>query len=161
MRRFIFVLLTIAGLAGPAVAAENFQAGVDAYKIGDYTAAMRVFRELVLQDHAGAQTNLGLMLSKGLGGPRDDAEAVKWYLLAAEQGQPVAQNNLGALYLGGLGVPKDPVVALMWLMLASENGYASAKPAVEQQLQDMSPKQVDVAKRLLAVWKDKLALNKS
>jgi uncharacterized protein len=159
MRRVVFALLVAIGLASPAVAAD-FQVGVDAVKRGDYATAIREFRELAAQGHSGAQTNLGLMLSKGWGTPPDDAEAVKWYLQAAEQGQPVAQNNLGALYLTGSGVPKDPVVSMMWLMLASENGYAAASSAVEQQTQQMTPRQLDVAKRLAAVWKEKLALNK-
>ena len=38
------------------------------------------------QGNAAAQYNLGLMYRNGEGVPKDDAEAVKWYHLAADQG---------------------------------------------------------------------------
>ena len=44
---------------------------------------------------ADAQFNLGLMYHKGQGVPQDDAESVKWYRKAAEQGNVYAQRNLG------------------------------------------------------------------
>ena len=44
---------------------------------------------------AGAQGNLGWMYATGEGVPQDDAEAVRWYRLAAEQGYASAQYNLG------------------------------------------------------------------
>ena len=37
------------------------------------------------------------MYQNGLGVTQDDAEAVKWYRLAAEQGNTYAQNNLKKL----------------------------------------------------------------
>ena len=54
-----------------------------------------------------AQFNLGLMYDKGEGVPQDDAEAVRWYRLAAEQGHAEAQANLGWMYDAGRGVPQD------------------------------------------------------
>ena len=38
------------------------------------------------QGHAGAQFYLGLMYRTGEGGPKDGAEAARWYTKAAEQG---------------------------------------------------------------------------
>jgi hypothetical protein len=40
---------------------------------------------------ADAQFNLGVMYDNGEGVPEDDAEAVKWYRRAAEQGFAEAQ----------------------------------------------------------------------
>ena len=37
------------------------------------------------------------------GVPKDEAEAVRWYRKAAEQGLAHAQNNLGSLYVYGAG----------------------------------------------------------
>jgi TPR repeat protein len=149
-----------AGKIPDDVAAVKFQTGVAAVKNGDFAIGLKEFRELASDGHAGAQTNLGLMLSKGWGTAQDDAEAVKWYLLAAEQDQAVAQNNLGALYLMGSGVPKDPIVSMMWLILASQGGYGAATGAVEQQSREMSPRQLDLAKRLAALWREKLEFQK-
>ena len=43
-------------------------------------------REKAEQGDVQAQYNLGIMYETGRGGPQDDAEAVRWYRLAAEQG---------------------------------------------------------------------------
>ena len=49
----------------------------------------------------------GLMYSNGEGVPKNDAEAVRWYRMAAEQGDTQAQVNLGVMYSNGEGIPKD------------------------------------------------------
>jgi TPR repeat protein len=67
------------------------------------------------------------MYDKGEGVPEDDAEAVKWYRLAGEQGNASAQTNLGFMYDKGYGVPKDDAEAVRWYRLAAEQGYASAQ----------------------------------
>ena len=43
---------------------------------------------LAEQGQAGAQYNLGVIYASGAGVPQDDAEAARWYRLAAEQGYP-------------------------------------------------------------------------
>ena len=47
---------------------------------------------------------------------------MKWYTLAAEQGNALAQYNLGWMCLGGLGVPQDYVRAHMWFNLSASQG---------------------------------------
>ena len=45
------------------------------------------------------QNNLGYYYANGDGrGPKDYAEAVRWYSAAADQGLALAQNNLGYCY---------------------------------------------------------------
>ena len=73
-------------------------------------------------DPAEAQYNLGLMHANGRGVPENDAEAVKWYRLAADQGFARAQHNLGLIYANGTGVPQDDVLAYAWLNLVGEQG---------------------------------------
>ena len=51
-----------------------------------------------------AQSILGVMYANGRGVPQDYAEAVKWYRLAADQGDAEAQHNLGVMYASGEGV---------------------------------------------------------
>lgn len=53
---------------------------------------------------------------------KDEVEAVKWLLRAAEQGQAVAQSTLGICYCSGQGVTKDYVEAVKWLRKAAEQG---------------------------------------
>ena len=48
-------------------------------------------RAMAEQGDAFAQYNVGFMYANGLGVPQDDAEAVRWYRLAADQGNADAQ----------------------------------------------------------------------
>ena len=45
------------------------------------------------------------MYAKGQGTPQNYAEALKWFRLAANQGDADAQYNLGLVYAGSRGVP--------------------------------------------------------
>ena len=67
------------------------------------------------------------MYDIGRGVPEDDAEAVRWYRRAAEQGHAGAQYFLGLMYDYGLGVPLDDAEAVIWYRLAAEQGDASAQ----------------------------------
>ena len=51
---------------------------------------------------------------------------MKWYRLAAEQGDAIAQNNLGIMYEYGHGVLQDNTMAHMWYNIASANGHEKA-----------------------------------
>ena len=76
---------------------------------------------------AYAQHYLGLKYGAGQGVPKDDAEAVRWYRLAAEQGNAGAQSSLGWMYANGVGVPEDDAEAARWYRLAAEQGDYSAQ----------------------------------
>ena len=58
---------------------------------------------------------------------RDEAEAVRWYRLAADQGNAGAQLNLGFMYASGEGVLKDEAEAVRWYRLAADQGNARAQ----------------------------------
>ena len=61
-----------------------------------------------------AQFNLGITYASGRGVIEDEAEAVKWYRLAAEQGYANAQYSLGNMYASGRGVIEDEAEAVKW-----------------------------------------------
>ena len=67
------------------------------------------------------------MYDNGQGVPQNYAEALKWYRLAADQGDASAQNNLGVMYAKGQGVPQNYAEALKWYRLAADQGNASAQ----------------------------------
>jgi TPR repeat protein len=54
-------------------------------------------------------------------------EAVRWYRLAADQGNATARANLGVMYADGQGVPQDYVEAVRWYRLAADQGHARAQ----------------------------------
>ena len=66
----------------------------------------------------------------GDGVPQDFTEAVKWYRLAAAQGDAGAQYSLGNMYSRGEGVPQDKAEAVKWYRLAAAQGNASAQYAL-------------------------------
>ena len=55
---------------------------------------------------------------------KDEAEGVRWYRMAAEQGLAGAQFNLGVMYDNGRGVLKDEAEAVRWYRMAAEQGHA-------------------------------------
>ena len=54
------------------------------------------------------------MYSNEEGIPENDAEAVRWYRLAAEQGHAISQASLGFMYDNGEGVPENAAEAVRW-----------------------------------------------
>ncbi len=63
---------------------------------------------------------------------KDDAEAVRLYRLAAEQGHVVAQNNFGDMFYNGQGVAKDDTEAIRWYRLAAAQGNTRATAALKR-----------------------------
>jgi TPR repeat protein len=72
------------------------------------------------------------MFAKGRGVAQDDAEAVRWYRLAAAQGYAYAQFNLGNMFEKGRGVAKDTAEAIRLYRLAAAQGVAAATAALQR-----------------------------
>jgi TPR repeat protein len=70
-----------------------------------------------------AQRELGVMFATGeWTGPKDLAEAARWYRLAADNGNAESQYDLGFMLLLGEGTSKDTAEGLMWLERAGSQG---------------------------------------
>lgn len=77
---------------------------------------------------ADAQVNLGQQYETGNNIlSQDYAEAMKWYLKAANQGNKFAQSSLGDMYYYGRGISKDPQQAVDWYRRAAEQNYAKTQ----------------------------------
>lgn len=74
-----------------------------------------------------AQNARGVMYANGKNVARDDKEAVRWFRLAADQGNVDAQRHLGVMYSDGRGVPQDDKEAVKWFRLAADQGNADAQ----------------------------------
>jgi eukaryotic-like serine/threonine-protein kinase len=78
---------------------------------------------------AAAQNALGVKYANGEDGlPRDDVEAVEWYLKSANQGFAKGETNLGDMYLFGRGgLNKDATQALSWYLKAADQDWPDAQ----------------------------------
>ena len=85
-----------------------------------------------LRADARAQVDLGVCYKHGAGVAQDQAEAVRWYRLATEQGYAYAQFILGACYYNGEGVAQNKVEAVRWYRLAAQQGLKEAQEALER-----------------------------
>jgi uncharacterized protein len=88
------------------------------------------------------------MPTHGGGVTQDYKTAVKWYKLAAEQGQSDAQTNLGSMYALGKGVIKDWVYAHMWANLGASNGSKGGATVRDAAATQMTPSQLEKAQDL-------------
>ena len=73
----------------------SIKEGLDAYNNEDYDKALNILSPLAEEGNLEAQNTLGLINDEGSGVNQDYKEAVKWYRLAAEQGDAYGQFNLG------------------------------------------------------------------
>jgi TPR repeat protein len=70
---------------------------------------------------------LGRSYASGARVKQDYAEAARWFLLGANNGDVGAQFHLGVLYADGTGVPQDDSKAGEWYRKAADQGMASAQ----------------------------------
>ena len=80
---------------------------------------------------ADSQCSLGMSFEGSDGVAQDDAEAIRFTKLAADQGHTEAEHNLGRMYLdGGRGVARDFAEAIRWFERAAAKGYEPSKAAL-------------------------------
>ena len=132
---------------GDAVA--QFHVG-EAYAYGlgdewdqDHMEALKWYRLSAEQGHLAAQYKLGTIYDTRYSFDyderseryysidheveRNDAEAAKWYRLAAEQGDANAQYHFGQLHAEGRGIAKNDAEAAKWYRKAAEQGHVDAQ----------------------------------
>ena len=113
---FLFSLMLSISFIGSTLAESNDV--WDAYKKGNYKAALNEWLPLAEKGSAEAQFNLAGMYAKGYGVVMDEKKSFDWYKKSAEQGHPKAQYNLGVMYIIGSGTPKSLSDAKHWFNLA-------------------------------------------
>lgn len=91
-----------------------------AYQMGRFSDACDIWRKLAEAGDAEAQCWLGSLYANGEGVNVDDAEALRWYVAAAKQGNHMAQANAGAFMFMGRGTAKNAAEAVKWLTQAAD-----------------------------------------
>ena len=84
--------------------------------------------------------------------PIDDAEAVKWFRMAAEQRFIKAQFSLGFMHQLGEGVPQNTIRAHMWFNLAARQGDTDAIQFSYGLASRMTPDQIAEAQWMARSW---------
>ncbi|MEI9969815.1 MAG: tetratricopeptide repeat protein [Terracidiphilus sp.] len=75
-----------------------------------------------------SQYQLGLLYEHGSPEtPKDSAEAVKWFIRLADNGDRRGENALGIAYLHGYGVTENEAVGFEWFYKAALKGYPAAQ----------------------------------
>ena len=113
MERFIFAIvffLLIVGCATPPTARN-----------------MTTINQKAESGDANAQAEIGYSYQYGDGVEKNPNEALKWNLLAANQGNPMAQHNLAVMYDEGVDIPENNAEAIKWYRKAAEQGHPRAQ----------------------------------
>ncbi len=61
---------------------------------------------------------------------QSDAEAINWWLIAAEKGDAIPQLRLGEMYEQGRGVNRDLEQAIYWYRESANRGNTNARQAL-------------------------------
>ena len=81
----------------------------DAFQRGDYSTALQLLKPLADQGDTYAQLNLGMMYYNGNGTPKNYAEAERYWLLSAAQGNEIARDQLKLIYATPSSPPQPAV----------------------------------------------------
>jgi hypothetical protein len=114
--------------------------------------SLEELQKLAAAGDAEAQWQMGVRYHNGDGVPQDDAQAVPWFLRAAEQGHVTAQATLGAYYWAGRGVPENLSKAYFWSAIANARGDEASKLRLEVLASRMTPAQISVAREKADDW---------
>lgn len=120
----------------PAVQADiaSYEDALVNFRQGNYAESLPILTKYAEQGRPDAQYSLGVAYAGGRGVPRDDAQAARWYRMAAEQGNASSQERLGLMYLDGKGVTRDEAEGEKWLRRAAEQGSQRAKTRLNELL---------------------------
>lgn len=111
-----------------------------------------VLRKLATGGDSAAQFDVGVRYWTGDQVPQDYGQAVRWFSLAAEQGNVAAQAMLSNCYWVGRGVPTDPMRAYFWSFLAQGAGDEASKSRVTLLATFLTPGQIAVVQKEAKDW---------
>jgi hypothetical protein len=149
------------------------------YSRSDYKTALNVWMEQAKAGDIEAETNVGEIYERGLGGEPNYEAAIIWYQKVidtkgvADEKKSRALFNMGTLYEQGKGVDKDPLMALnlyrrSWGLPENNIMYTSAKDrevgALREQLEKAvadKDQQIDLMKKQIEELRKKSSADAS
>ncbi|HVY90562.1 MAG TPA: protein kinase [Hyphomonadaceae bacterium] len=139
-----------------AVAARNEALSLfDGDKVrADPAKARKLFETAAKLGDVSSMSNLGWMMERGEGGPKDYAAARDWYRKAAEGGFVAGMFNYANYLRDGTGGSKDLNAARAWYKKAADNGDKDAAAALAEMDAPLSPtKLAEMRRRADALYK--------
>ena len=106
MRYLIFIAFLLLSFISHA-ADTRFEEGVEAYQNNNYQQAFAIFLPLAQAGNVDAQLSVGTMYDRGQGVEQDSQEALKWYKLAADQGDNIAKSLLKTMFSSTEGATEN------------------------------------------------------
>lgn len=160
MRKLVPALtFLLCALASHSVLAQStteklkatFDSGVAAYDAGDYPTAFRLWSSID-DDDVAAMRNVGIMLRKGQGVPKNPKAAEDMFERAADAGLPTAMADLADMLLKGEAGPPDPERALPLLQAAASANHPVAQYELGQMYEtgQLVPRDLNMARTLYA-----------
>ncbi|MAZ02529.1 MAG: hypothetical protein CMN56_05265 [Sneathiella sp.] len=146
MRWFLIIaLLFLVNCQAPQIMAPKEQIPAkEAYQKHDFAT----IKKMAESGDPWGQFYLGSMYGSGNGVSKDLYKAVKWWSLAAKQGNATAQYNLGVANEYGKGAPQDFQTAYMYYYIAAENGSHQYGTALDRVANKLSNIEIAEAKKL-------------
>ncbi len=119
--------------------ADHLREGVQAYIEGSFERAAAFFLPLAIdQGDPIAQLMVARLYHYGLGLPKNEAEAMKWYRRAAEAGNGEACYHLAQIYFFGKCGIVDGDEYAKWMGKAKEQGFLTEQGLIRSQV-EISP----------------------
>ena len=133
VRRAILAIVVLGGLAAGGVVL----AVIGGIARNEPRVDIAAVTALATSGDADAQLELANYYSgASKDGKAKPAEAFRWYLKAAEQGNPEAEEAAGRMLLYGIGVPADTSAAMEWYRKAAEHGRPESQGRLANFYQD-------------------------
>ncbi len=120
------ILLSVL-FSGTLIAASDYELGVQSYQNKEFKQARKHWELGAKNANLSAIFNLGILLSKGIGGAADPERAVNLFRRAGDAGLAMGQHNLALAYYTGNGVQKDNERARIWWERAARQNHTQAQ----------------------------------
>ena len=97
MRYLLFIAFSLLPFISHATS-TRLEDGLEAYQNTNYRQAFDILLPLAQAGNVDAQLSIGTMYNKGQGVKQDSQKALKWYRLAADQGDYIAKSLILSLF---------------------------------------------------------------
>jgi TPR repeat protein len=121
---FLITLGAMIQAAPPPAEAEKIPDFID---LSDPSAEIKVLQAGAFSGDAKYQCEYAKRLLNGNGLERNIAEAIKWFVKSAEQGNADAQASLGSIYWLGQNGDIDYVKSYGWYLMAANQGHSGSE----------------------------------